>query len=289
MDATPLMISAYGLKLHGLERNPQGSPAVLLLHGWLDHAHGFDWLCDALPGGTRSVALDFRGHGQSEHQSPGTSYALVDYVADVSAAHEALREPRLHLVGHSLGGTVALLFAAARPDAVATLTLVESLGPSGGPPEQSVDRLRAFVSELGKSSRKRAYTRVEDAALKLRENNPGLPDAAAQHLARFGTRSTDAGLLFSFDPALRRKSGMSFDEAQWIALLKAVQAPVQVIRGTRGAPFDPAVVQPRLDALRQPKVISLDGGHHVHLDRPAEVARAIQGFIEAQAQAPAPG
>ncbi|HEY8210521.1 MAG TPA: alpha/beta hydrolase [Myxococcaceae bacterium] len=281
MDATPLSIPAYGLKLNALERNPQGSPVVLLLHGWLDHAHGFDWLCDALPGSMRVVALDFRGHGRSEHHSPGSSYALADYVADVNAAHEALREPRLHLVGHSLGGTVALMFAAARPDAVASLTSVESLGPTGGAPEQSVERLRAFVSELGKAPRKRAYSNVEDAALKLRENNPGLSSESAQHMARFGTQKTDAGHLFTFDPALRRRSGMIHDEAQWMAVLRAVTAPVQVIRGSRGAPFDQGAIQARLDALRNPKVVALDGGHHVHMDRPAETARAIQDFIDA--------
>jgi len=281
MDATPLMIPAYGLKLHALERNPNGSPVVLLLHGWLDHAHGFDWLCDALPPSLRTVALDFRGHGLSEHQSPGSSYALADYVADVNAAQEALREPRLHLVGHSLGGTVALMFAAARPDAVASLTVVESLGPTGGAPEQAVERLRLFVSELGKSPRKRAYSNVEDAALKLRENNPGLTSEAALHMARFGTQRTDAGFLFAFDPALRRRSGMVHDEAQWMAVLGAVKAPVQVIRGTRGAPFDQAALQARLDVLRQPKIVALEGGHHTHLDRPAEVARAILGFIQA--------
>src|SRR4051812_139584 len=280
MDATPLTIPAYGLKLHALERNPRGSPVALMLHGWLDHAHGFDWLCDALPE-LRTVALDFRGHGLSEHHSPGSSYALADYVADVNAAQEALREPRLHLVGHSMGGTVALMFAAARPDAVASLTVVESLGPTGGAPEQAVERLRAFVSELGKSPRKRAYSNVEDAALKLRENNPGLSSEAAQHMARFGTQKTDAGYLFSFDPALRRRSGMIHDEAQWMAVLGAVKAPVQVIRGTRGAPFDQAALQARLNALRGPKIIALDGGHHVHLDRPAEAARAIQEFIQA--------
>jgi len=281
MDATPLSIPAYGLKLHALERNPRGSQVVLLLHGWLDHAHSFDWLCDALPPSLRSVALDFRGHGLSEHQSPGSSYALADYVADVNAAHEALREGRLHLVGHSLGGTIALMFAAARPDAVASVTTIESLGPSGGPPENAVERLRGFVSELGKAPRKRAYSNVEDAALKLRENNPGLSSESAQHLARFGTQKTDAGFLFTFDPALRRRSGMIHDEAQWMAVLGAIKAPVQVIRGTRGAPFDQAALQARLDALRGPKVVSLDGGHHVHLDRPAEVAKAVQDFIDA--------
>jgi len=281
MDGTVVSIPSYGLKLHALERNPRGSPAVLFLHGWLDNAHGFDWVCDALPDSLRLVSLDLRGHGRSDHLPEGCGYPLVGYVADVAAALEALSAPRIHLVGHSLGGTVALLFAAARPEAVASVTLIESLGPGGGPPEHALERLRAFVSELGKSPRKRAYSNVEDAALKLRENNPGLSEAAALHLARTGTSQTGAGLLFAFDPALRKRSGMVYDEAQWLAVLGAVRAPCQAIRGTKGYPVNEEQARTRLKALRDPEVIPVDGGHHAHMDRPAEVARAIQAFVAA--------
>jgi pimeloyl-ACP methyl ester carboxylesterase len=281
MEPSPLPISAYGLRLHALDRNHGGSPALLLLHGWLDHAHSFDWVCEKLPESYRMVALDFRGHGQSEHVSPGASYSLVDHVADVNAAAEALGSSALHLVGHSMGGVVALLFAAARPERVASLTLVESLGPTGGAPSRALERLREFVDELGKVPRKRAYATVEDAALKLRENNPGLSEAAAIHLARHGTRATDAGLLFSFDPALRRKSGMVHDEEQLASILSAVRVPLQVIRASRGYPFDEAVMRARLEKLGNPKVLTIDGGHHVHLDRPAEVALAIQAWVDA--------
>lgn len=280
MEPSSLSISAYGLRLHALDRNPAGSPTLLFLHGWLDHARSFDWVCDKLPDAYRMVALDFRGHGQSEHISPGASYYLVDHVADVNAAADALATP-VHLVGHSMGGVVALMFAAARPEKVASLTLLESLGPNGGPPERALERLREFVDELGKVPRKRAYSTVEDAALKLRENNPGLSAPVALHLARYGTRGTDSGLLFSFDPSLRRKSGMIYDEEQLASILGAVKVPVQIVRASRGYPFDEALMRSRLEKLGNPKMVTVDGGHHVHLDRPAEVALAVQAFVDA--------
>ncbi len=104
-------ILAKGIPLHALERNPGGSPCVLFLHGWLDHAHGFDWLCDALPPAWRTICLDFRGHGLSGHLPRGALYNYTDYLADVDGTFDELQIYSAHLVGHSLGGSVALIYA----------------------------------------------------------------------------------------------------------------------------------------------------------------------------------
>src|SRR5262249_33438862 len=151
-ESTPqsVHISAGGLRLYALERNPGGSPTVLFLHGWLDHCHSFDWLGDQLPRSWRQVAVDFRGHGQSDPRPPGALYNFTDYLADVNAVIEHLGTDRIHLVGHSLGGAVALFFAAARPERIQSVTLIDSLGPGGGPAENAVDRLRHFVRDLSK-------------------------------------------------------------------------------------------------------------------------------------------
>src|SRR5689334_21250194 len=100
--SSSIRIDAQGLMLHALERNPNGAPTVLFLHGWLDHSHGFDWLCDALPASWRQIAPDFRGQGQSAHLPPGALYNFTDYVADVEAVVRELRLPAVHLVGHSM-------------------------------------------------------------------------------------------------------------------------------------------------------------------------------------------
>ncbi len=274
-----LSFPGAGVSLHALQSHPDGSPAVLFLHGWLDHAHSFDPLRAALPTGWRTLALDFRGHGKSG-QVHGGLYVFTDYLADVELALDAVELPRVHLVGHSLGGSVALTYAAAHPKRVASVTAIDSLGPMGGEPERIVERLQRFIRDLHKPPRRRTWPTLAAAAARLRENVGGLSEEASLHLARQGTREVEGGVQFTFDPAHRRASGLAMDEAQVLAVFRAVEAPVQVIRGSDGMPFDEERARERLRALRAGPPAVISGGHHVHLDSPAEVAQALVAFIE---------
>ena len=110
-------LRAGALPLHALEWNPGGALPVVLLHGWLDHAHSLAPVCAALPTSLRCLALDFRGHGQSGHLPEGTGYEVGQYLADLHALLADAGLSRVHLVGHSLGGVVALACAAAAPAA----------------------------------------------------------------------------------------------------------------------------------------------------------------------------
>jgi pimeloyl-ACP methyl ester carboxylesterase len=275
-----LHLDAHGLTLHARQRNPAGAPAVLFLHGWLDHSHGFDALAEHLPDAWRLVLLDFRGMGRSAWLPPGAHYHFTDYLVDVEAVLRGLELESVHLVGHSLGGIVGTGYAAARPSRVRSLTLIESLGPSGGPPDLAVTRVRGFLEDLERPPRRKHYPSVEAAAARLRENNSGLPEAAALHLARHGTEPVEGGLVFRFDPAHRRRFGFAFDEAQWLALSAAVTCPVQLLVGSDGLRIDDAEARARLEALplaRPP--LTLPGGHHVHMEQPQAVARALVDFL----------
>ena len=92
------LLNVRGLKLHCVERGE--GELTLMLHGWLDHAGSFDLLAPLLPG--RTVAMDFRGHGDSQWVGPGGFYHFVEYIADLDGALEVLspQEP-VRIVGHS--------------------------------------------------------------------------------------------------------------------------------------------------------------------------------------------
>jgi pimeloyl-ACP methyl ester carboxylesterase len=272
-------VDCGGLALHALER-PGAGPTVVMLHGWLDHAHSFDWMAEQLPAEWRLFALDFRGHGQSAALPAGSSHQFTDHIADVEALVRQFGLSRLHLVGHSLGGSVATCYAAARAQAVQSLTLIESLGSSGGEPEHAVERLGNFVEELFKPERRRVFPTVEDAARRVAEANSSYSPAAALHMAKFGTTQIEGGVVFSADPRVKRTSGMSFDEGQVLAICRAVKCPVQLIPGSNGMTLGDVVMRARLEALRNPAVTTIEGGHHVHLDRPKEVAQTVRRFID---------
>jgi pimeloyl-ACP methyl ester carboxylesterase len=274
-------ISAGGLPLHALERGPSTAPHLLFLHGWLDHAHVFDWVCDALPREWHLVCLDFRGHGFSGHLPPGALYNFTDYLADVEATLDELKLAPVHLVGHSMGGGVAFAYAAARPDRVKTLTAIESIGSAGGPASNAVSRMRLFLSDLPKPSLKRTYASIEAAAARIQENNSSYTPSAALHMARFGTRPVAGGVQFTFDPAQRKRFGFSFDDEQVLAILGAIRCKVQILHGTSGFTFEDELMKSRLAQIGSPVPIAIPGGHHVQLDSPLEVAQKIEVFVRA--------
>lgn len=274
-------IDAQGLPLHVRHRHAaDGSPAVLFLHGWLDHSHSFDDVLPHLPD-WRLVLLDFRGMGRSGHVGGGGTYHFSDYLLDVESALDGLGQKEVHLVGHSLGGIVALAYAAVRPERVKSVSLIESLGPSAGAPAAALGRLRSFLDDSHRPPHRKRYASVEDAAARLRENNPSLTEAAALHLARHGTEPFEGGVAFTFDPRHRRRFGMSYDEAQWLAIQAGITCPVQLLRASNGLTPDEALLRRRLEALTtlvSPPLV-LPGGHHVHMEQPAAVAQALLRFI----------
>ena len=272
-------IDAAGLLLHVRER-PGTGPTVVLLHGWLDHSHSFDWLAEHLPTQWRLFALDFRGHGQSEPLPKGASHQFTDHLADVEALLRHFALQRFHIVGHSLGGSVAICAAAARPEAVQSLMLIESIGTSGGEAERSAERLKLFVEDLFKPVRRRVYASVEEAGRRVADANSSYSAAAAQLMAKYGTTPVEGGVVFRADPLLKRTSGMTFDEDQVVAICAAVKCPVRIIKGSQGLTLDDATMKRRLKALRDPRVVTIEGGHHVHLDRPGDVAAEVIRFVD---------
>src|SRR5688500_2775063 len=122
-------IQANGLRLHYLDWGGAGPP-IVLLHGLRDQAHEWDPIAPALTPLGRVLALDQRGHGESE--APATGYAPENFAADLAAFCAALALDRPVVIGHSLGGRVAYHFAAAWPERLRALVLVD-IGANGAP------------------------------------------------------------------------------------------------------------------------------------------------------------
>lgn len=288
-----MRLPVRGLWLNALERGT--GETCLLLHGWLDHAHSFDRLAPLLPG--RTVALDFRGHGDSDWAPAAAFYHFVEYIADLDAVLELTGATRI--VGHSMGASVALLYAAARPGRLKHVTLLDSAPLVIGAREVPL-RLSAWLDDLKKPRQRRRVESIEDAARRLMRFQNGLPAQAAQILAAHGVSPDgEAGiwrgqgeaataepgapaeaesppLAWKWDPWLRAHSPLPFTEDALQALLAEVVTPVLLVRAQSGMTPDEGELRARLAKVASLRIETIPGtGHHLHLEAPEEIARLV--------------
>lgn len=268
-----LEIPLDGITLAAMSQGDSG-PRVLALHGWLDNAHSFRPLAGHLHD-LELVCLDLPGHGLSGHRPPGARYAFVDYVLDILAVADALDWDRFHLLGHSLGGAVATLAAAAEPERIASLALIEGLGPLTTPANQTAATLQK--ARKGETRRRRRVHPDLETAARARADNSDLEMNAARLLAERGLKQVDGGWQWRHDPRLRQPSPQRFTESQVVDLIAAITAPVLAIRATpASAVISHDHLATRLAALGNNRLLDCPGGHHLHMHHPARIAPAIR-------------
>ena len=125
----------------GLHWHSPNAPQVLCLHGWLDNAASFAPLAPLLDK-LDVFALDFPGHGYSEHRHLTARYHFIDYLWDVEEVLNALQWDECHLIGHSMGAAVSAIYSAGAPERVRSVVMLDTLGPISVTAKSSTDRLR---------------------------------------------------------------------------------------------------------------------------------------------------
>lgn len=256
-------------------------PVVLALHGWQDNAGSFDRLAPLLPD-YHVIALDFAGHGLSDWRASGTRYHSLDHVDDVQAVMAQLGAAPLRLLGHSMGAGIALLLAAALPERVLQLALIDGLGPYASSAEESPQILRTALQEW-QAFQERPERVFADKASAIAARQRGfspLSAAAATRLCERGLKAVAGGFSWTLDRRVKLASPMRYTEAQVMALLAAIQAPVLLLRALQGFPGADAVFAARWAAIKHGEMHALPGGHHLHLDEsPEAVAAAVNTFF----------
>jgi len=252
----------------------RGKVPVLALHGWLDNAHSFLPLAGHLDG-LDLVAIDFPGHGLSSWRPEGTRYHFDDYAFDVLDVLRALGWDRAHLLGHSLGGAVATLVAAAAPWQVISLALIEGLGPLVAPIDRTVQRWRQSIARSAPRPR-RIHASFEEAVA-ARQKGSDLAPEAARLLAQRGLIELDGGWQWRHDQRLTWPSPHYYTEPQVIELLSSITAPVLNIHAEPASGvLERRHFHLRLAALRQHRAcIACRGGHHLHMVYPQQIAPHI--------------
>ncbi|WP_426701898.1 alpha/beta fold hydrolase [Rhodanobacter sp. Col0626] len=254
----------------------QALPPLLALHGWLDNAGSFALLAPQLATRFRVIALDLPGHGHSAHLAPGASYHYLDYAQFVLAAADALALDRFTLLGHSLGAGIAALVAAARPERIQRLLLIEGLGPLGDDGSHTLERFRDALAPRNKGKPLRTFRSIEQA-VDARSVVGGLSAELARPIVERGLIAADGGWRWRSDPQLTRPSPARLAESQIHALLRGISAPTALMLARPCAPYLPVEpMRARAACVPDITVTQMDGGHHLHLEHPATVAEWVR-------------
>jgi pimeloyl-ACP methyl ester carboxylesterase len=249
------------------------APPLLALHGWLDNAGSFALLAPRLAPRFKVIALDLPGHGHSDHLPPGAGYHYLDYVRTVLDAADALQLDRYALLGHSMGAGIASLVAAATPQRIERLRLIEGLGPLGDDGTQTLRRFRDALTPHVVSRKPLRVLRDVEQAVSARVMASGLAAELARPIVTRGLIETDGGWRWRSDPRLMQTSAVRQAESQIHAILRGIDAPTALLLADPATPYLPsAAMQARADGVPDIVVSHMAGGHHLHLEQPAAVA-----------------
>jgi pimeloyl-ACP methyl ester carboxylesterase len=289
MMAREIQIALPHLRLAARAWGDPNLPALLALHGWLDNAGSFDKLAPLLCEHFHIVALDLPGHGRSAQRPPGLWYHYVDYPGDVLAAADALGWTQFSLLGHSLGGAVACAVAAACPQRIDRLLLIEALGPLADDPSQALTQLqRAFEQRSEFQGKALRVFASEDEAIAVRMQANGLSAQAAAPLVERGLKQVSGGYSWSTDPRLMLASPQRFTEDQILSILQGIKAPTLLLLATPEARYlRREMMSRRIEQVADIHVSRLPGSHHLHLEDPRPIAEAILDFVALRAESAA--
>ncbi|MBX3027002.1 alpha/beta hydrolase [bacterium] len=273
-----LHLTANRLRHHLLEWG-SGDRVVLLLHGFLEHAHVWELVAPRLAAaGLHVYAPDWRGHGDSEWVGAGGYYHFADYVADLDGIVLALGG-RAALVAHSMGGNAALLYAGTAPERVAAVVSIEGLGPPDVDPAEAPPRYAQWLADLARATaRPRPPLAPAEVRGRLRARYPRLSEAALTLLAEHGTRSAGAGRAWKFDPLHQTRSPQPYYAAQARAFWQRIACPVLYVEGDDSW-VRLADLAERLAALRASRAVIRGSAHHPHLEQPEALAEVLVPFL----------
>ncbi len=269
------------LKLHFAVWGDEGKPPLILIHGGRDHCRNWDRVALALNDRYTIYAPDLRGHGDSGW-ALGSMYSLPEFVLDVATLVTEIGEDPLTIIGHSLGGAIALQYAGTFPDRLRKVVAVEGLGPPTIEHQPAHLRMRRWIDHMHEMERRqpRRYASVEDATRRMLEANPHLTAEMAHHLTLHGTRDNDDGTLsWKFDNYVHIHSPYEFNLEDAQGIWSRIQVPVLLIKGAESWAPDPEKSGRAVTIRNYRSVTVQDAGHWVHHDQLDRFLEVVTEFL----------
>ena len=276
---------------------PQANmPPLVMVHGWMDVAASWQFVVDAFAQERFIIAPDWRGYGKTE--VPGCdNYWLPDYLADLDFLLDALCPgQQVDLVGHSLGGNVAMFYSGIRPERIRRLVNLEGFGMGPTKPSQAPGRYAKWMDEL-KSFHKgelalKPYDSADGVARRLMKTNPRLSQDKADWLARHWAAETaqaDGSTAWNIlgDAAHKIINANLYQVDEMLELYKRISAPTLAVEASEdslskwwGDRYTLAQYHERLKNVANVRIAKVnDAGHMLHHDQPRAVAELIEEFL----------
>ena len=278
-----------GLRYHLRSWGEPTAPRLFMLHGWMDVSASFQFLVDALKQDWYVLAPDWRGYGLTEWTPQG--YWIPDYLGDLDALlTQYSPEAPARLVGHSLGGNIACLYAGVRPQRVSHVVSLDAFGLPRTDPAEAPGRYRRWLDELADAPAFAPYASLDAVAARLKKSNPRLTDDKARFLAaHWAEVLPDGSARLRSDPAHKLVYPVLYRLEESLACWRAVTAQVLLVEAEDATirkwiaehPDDFAARKTAFANLREHTVN--DAGHMLHHDQPQALAAVIEEFLDVSA------
>lgn len=273
-----------------------GTAPLVMVHGWMDVAASYqfvmDAFTDAFAAGRWVIAPDWRGYGLTD-ASGDDNYWFPDYLADLDFLLDRYaQDTPVDLVGHSMGGNVAMIYAGVRPQRIRRLVNLEGFGMPETRPSQAPGRYAQWLDEIkalrrGENDLKR-YSSADGVARRLMKTNPRLPQDKADWLARqWAAPNAQGEWEILGDAAHKVVSANLYRLDETLELYRRISAPVLSVTASDDSlslwwkgKFTLAQYHERLQAVPDLRnAVVHDAGHMMHHDQPTELAQLIEGFL----------
>jgi pimeloyl-ACP methyl ester carboxylesterase len=269
-----------GRKLTGKRWGREGDTPIMALHGWLDNANSFDFIAPALEG-FDIFALDFAGHGHSDHRPMHTPYLGSLDAQDIIAAANQLQWDEFSLLAHSMGAEVSTHVIGMYPDRIQRLFAIDGIAESISDEKLLKLHRDSIDQNLTKTARAlRVFPNQEDMAQGVAKAT-GQTVESARVLIDRGSKQVDGGFSWISDPRVRWSDALGITHQQMDHTVGSFNGDILVVGASNGFEWYRADLERLVNKFENFEFVIREGSHHLHMDADTtELVKLIQNFFE---------
>ena len=271
-EASDKSVLVNGLNFHYLEWGDAAGPTILMLHGALQQAHSWDFVSLALSGEFHVLALDQRGHGDSDW-APEGNYSIEAYQGDMDGFVEAIGLDSFVLIGHSMGGRNSYIWASRHPKTLKALVIVDTGPEIQRQGQERIRRFRELPDELDS---------FEEFVQRIQEYTGRTPEQTLGALKYSIRQRSDSKWTWKYDKLLRasgRRDPTWTSEQLW-GCVGRIDCPTLVVRGSRSDLFLEETMNRMQQEIPDCATVTIPGaGHLVQGDNPVDFVAAVLSLL----------